>query len=303
MEGSTRIAWPGWRSGRRAGRGAVRPIPARVTGPLRHRWKRPTRARWQAWTTAASICRWRAGRCLGRTSIPKCSTRPAGCAKAPRRLTQRFPLLAKLGSYTILAQTWLIDDKWQYQRMGLGDNGERRVPVLYGLAKAPPSLVERLRAVRVGDHSGGAASATGAAGQGPGFPLLRCALRLGRARNFQPRFRPMCTIDRKVTDKSVQDLIDHIQGNRAKRRRVPSVAEEMARAFLGLYQRALGAFEAIVEANRLYQRELSKGSPGMKSATAVSARSGLTGPVAGPAVEGQDQSPAEVPGKDRGQCE
>ena len=117
------------------------PIPARVTGPPRHRWNLPTRARWQPWTTAASICRWRAVRCPRRTSIPTCSIRPADCARARRSLTRKYPLLGKMGTYTIEAQTWLIDDKWQYQRMGMGDNCQRRIPVLYALAEAPASLV------------------------------------------------------------------------------------------------------------------------------------------------------------------
>jgi hypothetical protein len=189
----------------------------------------------------------------------------SGLREGSAEMTQRFPLLAKLGSYTILAQTWLIDDKWQYQRMGLGDNGERRIPVLYGLAKAPPSLVSAYVQSVLAITQAGLQARLAPLDKDPDFLYYSALFGWGGARDFQPRFRPMCTIDRKVTDKSVQDLIDHIQGNRAKRRRVPSVAEEMARAFLGLYQRALGAFEAIVEANRLYQRELSKGSPGMKA--------------------------------------
>jgi hypothetical protein len=51
-----------------------------------------------------------------------------------------------------------------------------------------------------------------------------------------------------VTDKAVGRLIDRIQGRDEGRRHIPSVAETMARSFLSLYQRALSAFEAIVEA-------------------------------------------------------
>ena len=64
-----------------------------------------------------------------------------GLREGSASLTRRYPMLSKMGSYTITAQTWLIDDKWQYQRMGMGSNWQRRIPVLYALAEAPASLV------------------------------------------------------------------------------------------------------------------------------------------------------------------
>lgn len=54
---------------------------------------------------------------------------------------RQLALLRKLGDYTIVAKDWLVDDKWQYQRMGLGYTIERRIPVIYTLAKAPASQV------------------------------------------------------------------------------------------------------------------------------------------------------------------
>jgi hypothetical protein len=64
--------------------------------------------------------------------------------------------------------------------------------------------------------------------------------------DFYPQIQSMCTIDRTLTDKAVQQLVDRIQGNNARWPRVPSLAEVMARSFLSLYQRALNAFEAIL---------------------------------------------------------
>ena len=92
----------------------------------------------RAWTIVASICRSPAARCPAPPSMRTCWTRPAGSARAAPNYTRQFPLLgASSGQYTINAQDWLIDDKWQYQRMGLPDNWERRIPVIYALAKAP----------------------------------------------------------------------------------------------------------------------------------------------------------------------
>ena len=41
----------------------------------------------------------------------------------------------------------------------------------------------------------------------------------------------MCTTDRTVTERAVQNLIDHIQGNNTQRPRIPSLAEVMAVRF------------------------------------------------------------------------
>ena len=172
-----------------------------------------------------------------------------GLREGSADLTRKYPLLGKMGTYTIGTQTWLIDDKWQYQRMGLASTWQRRIPVLYTLAEAPPSMVNSyIQAVLAIAHA-------------PFFQQLRpldndpdyiyynTLFGWGGPPDFYPRVQPMCTTDRQLTDKSVARLIDHIQGNNSKRRRIPSVAEVMAQQFLGLYQRALAAFQAAEKAN------------------------------------------------------
>lgn len=64
-----------------------------------------------------------------------------GLREGSAELTRTYPFLPKMGTFTITARTWLIDNKWQYQRMGMGSNLQRRIPVLYALAEAPASLV------------------------------------------------------------------------------------------------------------------------------------------------------------------
>lgn len=155
-----------------------------------------------------------------------------------------FPLLRRLGTYGLSAGTNLLDNLWQFWRHGLGSNSDRRIPVLYALAQAPPAYAQAyVRAV---------------------LALLRFPLRndlrpLDRDDEFQayaqrfpqlgigvPDFHPgligFCTLDRQVADRAVADLLDRITG-RVDRdssgnvtRRVPGVPENMTRAFIGLYR-------------------------------------------------------------------
>jgi hypothetical protein len=161
--------------------------------------------------------------------------------------TRQLTLLRKLGAYTIDAKDWLIDDKWQYQRMGMPDNWERRIPVIYKLAKAPASLVNAYVESVTAIARAPFASQLRPLDNDPDYLYYQSLFGWGGPPDFHPRFQIMCTTDRAITDASVMNLIDRIQGNR--RRHIPSVAQVMARSFLGLYQRALAAFQAILKAN------------------------------------------------------
>ncbi len=221
---------------------------------------------------------------VARGPLPNANVNPEvldetmGLREGSAELIRKFPMLGKMPAYTIDAQTCLIDDKWQYQQMGLGDNWERRIPVLYGLAKAPPSLVSAYVQSVMAITQAGFQSQLAPLDHDPDFIYYGALFGQGGAPDFQPRFRPMCTTDRKLTDGAVQRLIDHIQGNRAKRRRDPSVAETMARAFLGLYQ----------------GRGRVPGDPPAEESADAPA-DGFAGPIADPAIERQDRRPAEVP--------
>jgi len=172
-----------------------------------------------------------------------------GLREGSASLTRKYPLLCKMGSYTITAQTWLIDDKWQYQRTGLGDNWQRRIPVLYALAEAPASLVNSyvqsvlaiirapfLEQLRPLDND-------------PDFIYYGMLFGWGGPPDFYSEWvhvQQGCTTNHALTDRYVQQLIDHIQGNNTKRPRIPSLAEHMAEKFLKLYTDALAAFRAIL---------------------------------------------------------
>ena len=180
-----------------------------------------------------------------------------GLREGSASLTRKYPMLSKLGQYTIKARTCLIDDKWQYQRMGMASNWQLRVPVLYALAEAPPALsnayVQSVMAIINAPFLAQLAPLD----HDPDFIYYGALFGWGGAPNFYQEWvtiQPMCTTDRTLTDRAVQNLIDHIQGNNTQRPRIPSLAEVMALAFgspqtpLGLYERALAAFEAILHA-------------------------------------------------------
>jgi hypothetical protein len=52
-------------------------------------------------------------------------------------LVQRYPLLQKLGRYSLTGQTELLDNTWEFQRMGLSSNTALRIPTIYSLPPAP----------------------------------------------------------------------------------------------------------------------------------------------------------------------
>ena len=178
-----------------------------------------------------------------------------GLREGSASLTRRFPLLGKMGSYTISAQTWLIDDKWQYPRMGLGSTWQRRVPVLYALAEAPASQVNAYVQSVLAIMGAALQSQLAPLDKDPDFPYYGALFGWGGAPDFHPPVQSMCTTDRTLTDPAVQNLIDRIQGNNSTKPPIPSLAQTMALAFVspqppvGLYQRALAAFQAIQNAN------------------------------------------------------
>jgi hypothetical protein len=172
-----------------------------------------------------------------------------GLREGSAGLTRGFPYLGKLGKYTIDAQNWLVDDKWQYQRMGMPDNWERRIPVIYTLAEAPASQMASY--IQAAESIVNAPFATGLRPLDKDLDYLyyQALFGWGGPPDFQPRFRRLCSTDRTLTGMNVQQLIKRIEGGREGRRHIPSVAEVMDRAFLGLYEHALGTFKGILKAN------------------------------------------------------
>ena len=117
-------------------------------------------------------------------------------------LTRKYALLGTMGSYTIKAQTWLIDNKWQYQQMGLCDNRNRRIPVLYALSKAPPPLVSAFVQSVMAILQAPFLEQLRPLDNDPDFIYYNTLFGWGGPPNFYSwvQVQPTCTTDHAVTD-------------------------------------------------------------------------------------------------------
>jgi len=159
-------------------------------------------------------------------------------------LQRPFPLLHVLGDCRFRAYTQMLDNKWQYWRMDLWSNGLRRIPVIYALAKAPPALstayVQAVLAILRAPFRRDL------------FPLDRDDEFIGYSQrfvwrsgapDFHPRLHHFCDLDRAAAQREVDELIDRIQAKKDPPPRVPSVAEVMTRAWIGLYNRVINKLQ------------------------------------------------------------
>jgi hypothetical protein len=139
---------------------------------------------------------------------------------------REFPLLSKkIGPYRLEPHTEVLGDPWQFDDMGLKHNGERRIPMIYDLVKAPAFLARAYfnaakailnpqlqRALRALDHDdeffvyGGTAPP-----------------------DFHPTLGALCTRNHAVVRRAVELL----------EKRIADVPENLAREFKELYERAL----------------------------------------------------------------
>lgn len=163
-----------------------------------------------------------------------------GLREGSASIAVNYPLLPKLGPYTINAQTWLIDDKWQYQTpaMGMASNWLRRIPVIYyPLAMAPRTLVSAYTQAAMAVDQAAMSSAIAPLNNDPDFTYYGQLFGWGGPPDFEPQFQQLCSTDRTLTQESVNQLIKRIN-------RLPA---SMAAAFQGLYQRALAALQGILQ--------------------------------------------------------
>lgn len=184
-----------------------------------------------------------------------------GLREGSSQLTRTYPLLQKLPQYTQRSQTDILDDKFQYNQMGLGSNWQRRMPVLYQLPKADPSLVQKYVAAVMAILNAPFRDDLAPLDRDPEFLQFR-----GSAPDFHPRLQQFCDVDQDVAKRQVDNLVDRIQGkvNRDNKgqavSRVSSVAERMAGAFIGLYRSIIQMLQQAVNPNvgliKQYQAEI-----------------------------------------------
>jgi len=170
---------------------------------------------------------------------------------ASAKITRDFPLLKKMGKYDLEANMRLLDNKWQYLRMSwpekeyrLSSTLDRRIPVIYDLAKAPRELVNAYVQALLTMLSAPFAHQLAPLDRDDEFLRYR-----GYAPNFYQSVRlgGFCSADREAATLPVEDLVDRIQGNPGPPRKIPSLAERMTGAFLGLYKGEIARLKAILD--------------------------------------------------------
>lgn len=189
-----------------------------------------------------------------------------GLRHGSSHLTREYPLLGRLGDYHLSTQTLLLDNKWQFERFGLSSTRQRRIPVLYTFPQTDASFADA--------YLNAALAIYYAPFRPDLFPLDRDDEFIGYSQRFgwgsgAPEFHPdlqnccglldedagscchpgrgvaFCCRNHAVAQELVTGLVDRIQGKVERDddgnvvRRVPCVAERMARAFINLYQRVI----------------------------------------------------------------
>jgi len=204
------------------------------------------------------------GPALGGTQVNRNLLDPTrGMLQGTATFNRVFPLLPRmLGNFTFRLRHPLLDDGWQYPRMGMRSNWQRREPVIYNLAKADPALVQRFV---------GAVVAIYFAPFRPQLDVLDRDQEIfawyGSYHDFHPRLSGFCSLDKKmVHDSLVLPLVDRIQSRRDPR--VPGVPENLARFFIGMYQSQINSLQARQDA-------LSSPNPGITAQ--IGALRGLVG--------------------------
>ncbi|MBN1395772.1 MAG: hypothetical protein JW959_12185 [Pirellulales bacterium] len=183
-----------------------------------------------------------------------------GLVRGYATLDRGYAMLGGMGRYRITANTYLIDDKWQYHEMGIANNNDRRSTIIYDLPTADSAsyvqcatdlfykyYYNRPWADRLAPLHEYYLSAFAGRIIEDGY------LYFGRGGpDFHPGLGGFCSLDTAVVDRLVYGrgddpgLIDRIEGN--EERRAEGVAERVARAFVGLYESVIGEYETLLDA-------------------------------------------------------
>lgn len=160
------------------------------------------------------------------------------------QLTRDPPALGKLGPYSLNVEQPLLDGKWQYWQLGIGNNTSRRVRRLYDLLNVPAAQDEKARYQQ-------AMQQTTAIYMRREMEVLDrddefYAWR-GSSPDFHPRLPRFCSLD--VMDARQRYVERHIPRIDSQPRPSnpnydpPGVPHRMASAFLGMYRQQLRVLE------------------------------------------------------------
>ena len=185
-----------------------------------------------------------------------------------------YPMLTRLGDYHVSKRTHLLDNKWQFQRLGLHATRQRRIPVLYVFPRADDSLAvayvmvaldifyapfrEDLFPLDRDDEFIEYSDRFGWGSQAPEFhPDLTncCRLDIDESCCHDDRRVSFCCLNDSLVSTLVEDLIDRIQGKVHRDedgevvRRTAGVAERMTERFIRLYERVIRELNDLIAAD------------------------------------------------------
>jgi hypothetical protein len=165
-------------------------------------------------------------------------------------LERGYVMLGKIGGYDVRANTYLVDDKWQFHEMGLSSNNARRIPVVYDLTSATSTgttpaasnayIQTATNLFYTFYYNGAMSDALAPLDESMTYQACGLITQYGflyfgqTPPDFHPRLQRFCTLDTATVDPLVDNLIDRIQGN--KDRHIAGVAECMAHAYIALYR-------------------------------------------------------------------
>jgi len=216
-----------------------------------------------------------------------------GFRTATASIERPWTMIASLGSYRLRAETCMIDDKWQYQRMGLGSSYQRRIDTIWALAKAPPALSQAYVQAYLTIVRAPFRASLAPLDRDPEHIYYGQLFGWGRsAPDYHPGLQRFCSLDRELADTRVIQLIERIEGKieRDSRgritRRVQGVPERMTRGFISLYQRVINQYRRLgipaeaeirqleqkIEVLRAYLQELQRLQEQQSNATPAANR-------------------------------
>lgn len=165
-------------------------------------------------------------------------------------ITRDFPMLASLGGYRLGSGTTILDNCWRYRQTGLPywwhDHWAHRLTALYQLPTAGGNYLTLYVQAALSILNMPQRSDLLILDRDPEFAAYaaRFGWRGGGAPDFHPGLSRFCSLDLSLAQDRVENLIDRIGGVAPKQgpppvAHVPSLAERMAGAYIGLYRRVI----------------------------------------------------------------
>ncbi len=183
-----------------------------------------------------------------------------GLRHGTAEITREYPLLSSMGEFTQRARTRLLDDRWQFWQMRWEGGGyrllmnrQRRIPMIYMLAKAPSRFVDAyVRAVVTVRRAYYGTALLPLDRDRDHIYYRRLMGWVGSAPDFHPRLRRFCGRDVENAEVLVEGLIDSIRGKiivdqEGNVHKIPNLEEWMTGSFISFFSGVIRRFENMLD--------------------------------------------------------